>query len=112
MVSKNLMAASTKPLILSILSRGEFYGYEIIQKMIDLSGGVLEWSEGMLYPVLHRMEKDILIRSQWRISESGRKRKYYRLTEAGRKDLEEDKRQWLSVHRVFAELWDASPATD
>jgi PadR family transcriptional regulator PadR len=112
MISKNLMAASTKPLILSILSRGEIYGYEIIQKIIDLSGGVLEWSEGMLYPVLHRMEKDLLIRAQWKISENGRRRKYYSLTERGKQELERDRDQWLSVHKVFSELWDASPAFD
>jgi PadR family transcriptional regulator PadR len=112
MISKNLMAASTKPMILSILSKGEFYGYEIIQKIIDLSGGVLEWSEGMLYPVLHRMERDLLIRSQWKISENGRRRKYYGLMERGRQELEEDRKQWLSVHKVFSELWDASAAFD
>ena len=56
MVSKNLMAASTKPLILAILARGEIYGYQIIQRVIEISGGTLEWSEGMLYPVLHRLD--------------------------------------------------------
>jgi len=110
MVSKNLMAASTKPLILAILSRGEFYGYEIIQKIIELSGGVLEWSEGMLYPVLHRMEWELLVRSQWKVSENGRRRKYYSLTERGRSALEEERKQWLSVHTVLSGLWNPSPA--
>lgn len=112
MISKNLMAASTKPMILSILSRGEFYGYEIIQRIIDLSGGMLEWSEGMLYPVLHRMERDLLIRSQWKIMDNGRKRKYYSLTGKGRQELEADRKEWLSVHKVFTELWDVSAAYD
>lgn len=106
MVSKNLMAASTKPLILSILERGEIYGYQIIQNVIDISGGTLEWSEGMLYPVLHRMEKENLIRSQWKISEKGRRRKYYRLTEQGKKELEKEKNQWMSVHRLLSQLWE------
>jgi transcriptional regulator len=109
MVSKNLMAASTKPLILSILERGEIYGYQIIQNVIDISGGTLEWSEGMLYPVLHRMEKENLIRSQWKISEKGRRRKYYRLTESGRKELEKEKKQWMSVHNLLSKLWEPVP---
>ena len=103
------MAASTKPLILSILERGEIYGYQIIQNVIDISGGTLEWSEGMLYPVLHRMEKENLIRSQWKISEKGRRRKYYRLTELGRKELEKEKKQWMSVHNLLAKLWGPIP---
>jgi len=109
MISKNLMAASTKPLILAILARGEIYGYQIIQNVIDLSGGILEWSEGMLYPVLHRMEKENLIRSQWRISDKGRRRKYYRLTEEGRRELEREKEQWMSIHRLLAKAWDPVP---
>jgi PadR family transcriptional regulator PadR len=112
MVSKNLMAASTKPLILSILASGEIYGYQIIQNVIEISGGTLEWSEGMLYPVLHRMEKENLIRSQWKISENGRRRKYYMLTELGKKELEKEKEQWMSVHRVLSKLWEPSPAFD
>ncbi len=109
MVSKNLMAASTKPLILAILSKGEIYGYQIIQNIIDISGGTLEWSEGMLYPVLHRMEKEKLIRSQWRISENGRRRKYYRLTELGQRELEKEKKQWMRVHKLLAKLWEPAP---
>ena len=112
MVSKNLMAASTKPLILSILSRGEIYGYQIIQNIIEISGGTLEWSEGMLYPVLHRMEKENLIHSQWKISENGRQRKYYRLTELGKRELEKEKEQWMSVHKVLSKFWEPSPVFD
>ena len=112
MISRNLMAASTKPLILSILAAGEIYGYEIIQKVIDLSGGVLEWSEGMLYPVLHRLEQDGLIRSQWKISENGRRRKYYTLTELGQRELAEDRKQWQSVNKLFSDLWAASTVLD
>ena len=105
MVSKALIAASTKPLLLSVLRDGESYGYEIIKKMRVLSGGRLEWSFGMLYPVLHRLEKDGFISSKWRMSGEGRLRKYYRLAEAGIQELERDKAQWLTVHEVFARLW-------
>jgi DNA-binding PadR family transcriptional regulator len=112
MVSKVLAAASTKPVILSILTRGEIYGYQIIQNVIEVSGGTLEWSEGMLYPVLHRMEKEGSIQSQWRISDNGRRRKYYRLTEKGRRELELEKEQWMSVHKVLSKLWKPLPALD
>ncbi len=103
------MAASTKPLILSILAGREIYGYQIIQNVVDISGGTLEWSEGMLYPVLHRMEKENLIRSQWKISEKGRRRKYYKLTESGKKELEKEKEQWLNIHKLLAKLWEPVP---
>ena len=109
MVSKNLMAASTKPLILSILSGGEIYGYQIIQNVIRMSGGTLDWSEGMLYPVLHRLEKDGFIRAQWKISENSRKRKYYSLTELGKTELEKERREWIGVHELLSDLWDRSP---
>jgi PadR family transcriptional regulator PadR len=109
MISKALVAASTKPMILSILLRGENYGYQIIQKVKDLSGGKLEWSDGMLYPVLHRLEKDGCIRSQWKISDEGRLRKYYKLTDKGREELEKERKQWLSVHEALSQLWKPLP---
>jgi DNA-binding PadR family transcriptional regulator len=105
MISKTMVAASTKPVILSILARGEMYGYQIIQHVTELSGGTLEWSEGMLYPVLHRMEKDELIQSQWRVSDNGRKRKYYHLTLQGREELEKDRNEWIKVNKLLNRLW-------
>jgi len=112
MVSKNLMAASTKPMILAIISSGEIYGYQIIQSVIEISGGTLEWSEGMLYPVLHRLEKENFIQSQWKMSENGRRRKYYRLTESGKKELDKERKQWLSVHKVLSRIWGPLTAFD
>ena len=109
MVSKELMAASTKPLILTILKRGESYGYQIIQDVKELSGGSLQWSDGMLYPVLHKLEKDGLVQSRWDLSEEGRRRKYYSITEAGREELQTAKQQWFSVHEVLKKLWGPSP---
>ena len=110
MISKALIAASTKPMILSILLNGENYGYQIIQSVKRISGGQLEWSDGMLYPVLHRLEKDGFIRSKWRISEEGRRRKYYSITEIGREELETDMAQWNSVHEALSKLWKTQPA--
>lgn len=112
MASKALVAASTKPMILAILAGGEIYGYQIIHNMIEISGGALEWSEGTVYPVLHRLEKEGLIRSQWKLSDNGRRRKYYRLTEQGKTELEREKRQWMSVHRVLSKLWEPAGAYD
>lgn len=112
MISKNLMAASTKPMILTILSRGEMYGYQIIHNVIHLSRGTLEWSEGTIYPVLHRMEKENFIRAQWKMSSNGRRRKYYRLTELGKQELEKERNQWMRVHSVLSRLWALSPSFD
>ena len=105
MLSKALIAASTKPMILSILSQGENYGYQIIQSVKRISGGKMDWTAGMLYPVLHRLEKERLVQSKWRLSEEGRRRKYYVITEAGRKELEADILEWKSVHKALSKLW-------
>ena len=110
MIAKALIAASTKPMILSILLNSENYGYQIIQSVKRISGGKLEWSDGMLYPVLHRLEKDGFIRSKWKISEEGRRRKYYSITDLGRKELEAEMAQWKSVHDALSKLWKPQPA--
>ena len=105
MLSKELVAASTVPLVLSVLTEGENYGYALIQRVRELSGGRIEWTEGMLYPVLHWMEREGLIESAWRVSDTGRKRKYYRLSKEGRKELQKEKEQWLSVHKTLTKVW-------
>ena len=105
MLSKELVAASTVPLVLSVLTEGESYGYALIQRVQELSEGQIQWTEGMLYPVLHWMEKEGLVESQWRASETARKRKYYRLKSKGRTALTEERRQWLTVHRTLTKLW-------
>ncbi len=107
MVSKELVAASSKPLILSILSRGESYGYAIIQEVRRRSGGRLDWTEGMLYPVLHRLERDGLVRARWAFAESGRKRKYYALSARGRRALEAEREQWSAVQSTLSTFWGA-----
>ena len=110
MPSKGLMAATTKPMILSILKDGKNYGYEIIQRIKEMSGGKLTWSDGMLYPVLHRLEKDGFISSEWIITETGRKRKYYSITEVGKEELLQDKAEWMNVHSILTELWGFKPS--
>lgn len=106
MSSKELTGASTIPIILSVLSKGENYGYAIIKQVAEFSQGKLDWSEPMLYPVLHRMEKQGLINAEWRILENGRKRKYYSITDEGREALVAKKEEWVDMIRVMTQLWD------
>jgi DNA-binding PadR family transcriptional regulator len=104
-LTKDLVAASAVPLILSILEEGETYGYAIIQRVRELSAGAIEWTDGMLYPVLHRLEAQGYIASRWRSADTGRKRKYYVLKGHGREALQEQQEQWLVVHGALAKLW-------
>jgi DNA-binding PadR family transcriptional regulator len=112
MISKALVAASTKPIILSILLAGEDYGYHIIQRVKGISGGSLEWSDRMLYPVLRRMEDEGLLVSRWVMVEEGRMRRYYRITEKGHEELEKEKLQWQSVVHALSKLWKPLPSLD
>lgn len=105
-IPKDLVAASATPLVLSILSQGENYGYAIIKRVHELSGGEMQWTDGMLYPVLHRLERQGLIRSLWRVSETGRRRKYYRLKKKGTKALENQRSQWMLVYSTLKNAWE------
>lgn len=109
MAYKTLVAASTKPLVLSILSHGKSYGYQIIKNVEQLSGGELSWTDAMLYPVLHRMEEDGLIQSEWIILENGRKRKYYTITAKGKEEREVVRSQWEKVNSALNVLWAGNP---
>jgi len=106
MLSKDLVAASAKPLILSILLYKESYGYEIIQTVKKLSGGSMEWTDGMLYPILHRLEAQELIDSTWKTSEEGRKRKYYRIKKEGKTALAAEQKQWNLVNSTLNRIWE------
>jgi DNA-binding PadR family transcriptional regulator len=104
MIRKELVAASAEPLILSLLAKGESYGYAIIQEIKARSKDQLQWTDGMLYPVLHRMERRGLIKSRWSESEAGRKRKYYSLKKDGKTAMAKHQEQWSLVHSVLAGL--------
>ena len=106
MITRELVAASAEPLILSLLTKGETYGYAIIQEIKKLSGDKIEWTDGMLYPVLHRLEDKGLIQSRWAEAETGRKRKYYSLKNTGKKELQKQREQWLTVHGTLSKLWE------
>ena len=110
MISKRLMAASTRPIILAILSHEEDYGYNIIQKVKEISGGSLEWTDGMIYPVLQRMEMDDLIASKWRLSGENRPRRYYTITENGELELASELIGWRNVWLALTRLANPMPA--
>ena len=105
MISRELKAASSKPIILSILAKGESYGYQILQDITELSKGNWEWSEAMLYPILKRLSSEGLIESRWVQLENGRKRKYYSLTENGRNTLITEIQHWENMNTVLTNLW-------
>lgn len=104
-ISKELVGASAVPIILSILEKSESYGYEIMQKVRDLSDNRIEWKEGSLYPVLHKLEKNGLIKSLWKMAENSRHRKYYAINKKGRKALQDEVENWIMMQNILAELW-------
>lgn len=108
MIDKELVAATSKSLILSILNEGDSYGYEIIQRVRGLTQSELKWTDGMLYPVLHRLEKKRCVSSYWQASPTGRQRKYYSVTKEGLAELEEKKRQWRVANDALTSLWEPS----
>jgi PadR family transcriptional regulator, regulatory protein PadR len=103
--SKELIGASAVPVILAILDQKESYGYEIMLRVKELSKSQIEWKEGSLYPVLHKLEKTGLIKSLWKMAENGRHRKYYAINKKGRKALEEEIENWRMVQIMLEELW-------
>lgn len=106
-IGKDLVAAAATPLVLGILAEGESYGYAILRRVQELSDGDLEWSDGMLYPLLHRLERLGYVESAWRSSESGRRRKHYALRGTGAEALAEQRRQWSAVSSALQKVWRA-----
>lgn len=104
-MGKDLVAASATPLVLAILGEGESYGYAIIKRVAELSGGHLQWTDGMLYPVLHRLERQGLVEAKWSEAETGRRRKYYKITDEGRAQLAAQRQQWQVVDDTLRGIW-------
>jgi DNA-binding PadR family transcriptional regulator len=100
-IGKDLVAASATPLVLAILSEGESYGYAIIKRVAELSGGRLQWTDGMLYPLLHRLERNGFVKASWGKSETGRRRKYYHMTKLGSEELVRQQKQWRIVQTAM-----------
>ena len=111
-IPKDLVAASATPIVLAILRQGESYGYAIIKQVRDVSEDRLAWTDGMLYPVLHRLEAAGLVNSHWQRAETGRRRKYYRLTRKGEEELERLVEQWTVVHSALQRLTEPKGSGD
>jgi len=104
-IDKDLVAASATPLVLGILAEGESYGYAIVKRVNDLSDGHMQWTDGMLYPLLHRLERLGLVEASWGVSDVGRRRKHYALTPAGHEALAERRAQWQVVADALQQVW-------
>jgi PadR family transcriptional regulator, regulatory protein PadR len=104
-IEKDLVAASATPLVLAIVAEGESYGYAILKRVRELSDGELEWTDGMLYPLLHRLHRLGYVTTEWRTPPEGRRRRYYAITDEGRAALAEHKRQWVAVTRALDDIW-------
>jgi PadR family transcriptional regulator PadR len=104
-VAKDLVAASATPMVLGILAEGESYGYAILRRINELSGGELDWTEGLLYPLLHRLERLGYSESSWQSVAGERRRRYYRITDKGLVELAEQRRQWDTVTDALKEIW-------
>lgn len=110
MIPRPLLAASFEPLALALLSRGETYGYEIIQRIQELSDGRITWTANRLYPLLHDLENRGLVTATWRQAGPGPGRKYYRLTPRGEQALARTRQAWLDVSTLLDSLWGPAPA--
>jgi PadR family transcriptional regulator, regulatory protein PadR len=104
-INKDLIAASSTPIVLAILAEEDSYGYAILKRVQEASGGRMAWTDGMLYPVLHRLERLGYVKARWGTAETGRKRKYYRLTAQGKAQLAEERNQWLAVDATLRGIW-------
>jgi DNA-binding PadR family transcriptional regulator len=104
-IDKDLVAASATPLVLGILADGDLYGYAILKRVSELSGGGMQWTDGMLYPLLHRLERLGYVSSLWGTSDAGRRRKHYTITAAGRDALADRQEQWTVVADALRQVW-------
>lgn len=103
-IARELKRGSLELIVLHLLSQGEAYGYEIVAKLTADSNGALEVTDGTLYPVLYRLERAGFVTVRWETPERGVPRKYYRLTESGRDELAQLKREWTSFANALTTL--------
>lgn len=103
-VNKELMKGSTEMLVLSVLEQKEMYGYQIIKELESRSEEVFLMKEGTLYPILHTLEKEACLEAYWENSESARKRRYYRITDKGRKQLQQQKEEWRTYSAAVGKV--------
>ena len=111
-ISKELAKGSTGLLVLSVISKTDMYGYQIIKTLEVMSENVFSLNEGTLYPILHALEKEELLSSYWADSpDTGKRRKYYKITKKGLQELEMQKEEWetyqKAVNRVIGGVQNA-----
>jgi len=102
--NKELVGASTGVLVLSVLAKEPSYGYQIIKRLNEEADGIFTWQEGTVYPVLHKLEKHRLVRTQWQQADTGRRRKYYYITAKGREALTERSEEWNAFHQMVLRM--------
>lgn len=105
----NLLQGTLDMLILKAVSLGPLHGYGVLLRIQQISGNRLEIQQGSLYPALYRLEHQGLIASEWGESENKRKAKYYRLTAAGRRHLQQEARNWNRMADIIAGILNTAP---
>lgn len=103
-LSKKTLDGNMETMLLAVLSEGPSYGYQMVQDLNAKASGILKTGEGTIYPVLHRLEERELIQSAWRAGETGRQRRYYRITPKGKKALSENRLQWAALQKVMGAM--------
>ena len=101
-LEKKTLDGNVETMLLATLRSGASYGYQIVQDLNARAPHLLDFGEGTIYPVLHRLEKRGLIAADWRKGDTGRRRKYYQLTQKGRDTLAENERQWSGLQEAMA----------
>ena len=98
-VSKELLKGTTTLLILQLINEGDKYGYELTRELEKRSDSLFTLKEGTLYPILHVLESEGMIEAYWEDTESARKRKYYAMSQKGKKLLIDKKQEWLEYSK-------------
>lgn len=109
-INKELVGASASLIILRILAGKANYGYEIVKRVNELSGDFFKWQEGTIYPLLRKLEKEGLLKSEWVDAEKNRKRKYYHITQKGADALQAGAKEWDGFYRVMMRVSEAPDA--
>ena len=104
-----LLPGTLDLLILKAVSLGPRHGYGILQRIQQISGGALTIEQGALYPALYRLEEQALLQSEWGVSETNRRAKFYTLTTAGRKRLQQEAESWNRLVSAMAAVLKTTP---
>jgi len=103
-IRKQMLDGNVETFVLAVLQAGPSYGYAIVKDLNKRVKGILKLGEGTVYPVLHRLEEKKLISARWRLAETGKERKYYRLTAKGRRALTANRQEWQRLAAVMRKV--------